>query len=439
MVEAARRAAWLTGRNRAIGNWAWTGRSTRRDFLNGVAVAAGTSRAAASIPAGSAEAVAAEPGPAGLLSARAHRHARQPSWLLRGRPPPCATATSSTAASDARRPASTTIWWSSAAASAASRPPTSIAQARPIARILILDNHDDFGGHAKRNEFHLDGKLQLLNGGTLEIDSPRPYSAVAAGTAEAPGVDPAALAEGLRQAGALQSLGLRHAVFFDQETFGADRLVAGTRRHLVGRQRPGRHAARRRKRVASRHRAHRRPADARLPAGPDARTRRRTASSRISYRDYLADVVKADPGAVAVLPEPHPWRVGRRHRRGLGAGLLGPSAFPGFQGLKLEPGPAPRMGYTAGRLRGRAAPTPSISRTGTRPSPGCWCATCPAALPGHDCRDVVTARADYGRLDRPGTPCASALQHRACAPATSATRPRRSDGVAVAYARGDEV
>src|SRR5450432_1349979 len=53
--------------------------------------------------------------------------------------------------------------------------------ARPGARILILDNHDDFGGHAKRNEFHLDGKLHLLNGGTLGIDSPRPYSAVAGG------------------------------------------------------------------------------------------------------------------------------------------------------------------------------------------------------------------------------------------------------------------
>ncbi len=37
--------------------------------------------------------------------------------------------------------------------------------ARPGARILILDNHDDFGGHAKRNEYHLDGKTHLLNGG----------------------------------------------------------------------------------------------------------------------------------------------------------------------------------------------------------------------------------------------------------------------------------
>jgi len=49
------------------------------------------------------------------------------------------------------------------------------------ARILVLDNHDDFGGHAKRNEFNLGGRLNLLNGGTLEIDSPRPYGPIAAG------------------------------------------------------------------------------------------------------------------------------------------------------------------------------------------------------------------------------------------------------------------
>lgn len=38
------------------------------------------------------------------------------------------------------------------------------AAAGPDARILILDNHDDFGGHAKRNEFEFDGKIQLITG-----------------------------------------------------------------------------------------------------------------------------------------------------------------------------------------------------------------------------------------------------------------------------------
>jgi spermidine dehydrogenase len=35
------------------------------------------------------------------------------------------------------------------------------ATAGPDLRILLLDNHDDFGGHAKRNEFDFNGNIQL--------------------------------------------------------------------------------------------------------------------------------------------------------------------------------------------------------------------------------------------------------------------------------------
>jgi spermidine dehydrogenase len=52
--------------------------------------------------------------------------------------------------------------------------------AGPSARILVLDNHDDFGGHAKRNEFTLDGRLVIGYGGSESIDSPNTqYSDVA--------------------------------------------------------------------------------------------------------------------------------------------------------------------------------------------------------------------------------------------------------------------
>ena len=47
------------------------------------------------------------------------------------------------------------------------------------ARVLILDNHDDFGGHAKRNEFHSGQRNMLGFGGTFSIESPAPYSPVA--------------------------------------------------------------------------------------------------------------------------------------------------------------------------------------------------------------------------------------------------------------------
>ena len=42
----------------------------------------------------------------------------------------------------------------------------------PTARILIIENHDDFGGHAKRNEFHQGGEMRLSWGGTMNLEYP---------------------------------------------------------------------------------------------------------------------------------------------------------------------------------------------------------------------------------------------------------------------------
>lgn len=47
----------------------------------------------------------------------------------------------------------------------------------PNSRILILDNHDDFGGHAKRNEFTVDGKTLIGYGGSQTLEAPGHYSA----------------------------------------------------------------------------------------------------------------------------------------------------------------------------------------------------------------------------------------------------------------------
>src|SRR5262249_16485065 len=57
------------------------------------------------------------------------------------------------------------------------------------ARILILDNHDDFGGHAKRNEFEIGGRMVLSYGGTQSIESPGRYSDVAKALLRDIGVD----------------------------------------------------------------------------------------------------------------------------------------------------------------------------------------------------------------------------------------------------------
>src|SRR3984885_10699331 len=95
----------------------------------------------------------------------------------------------------------------------------------PDARILVLENHDDFGGHAKRNEFSLHGHLELMNGGTLMIDSPRPYSAVADGLLKTLGIDPVGLSQKCTHSDFYSSLGLRRGIFLDKATFGADNVI----------------------------------------------------------------------------------------------------------------------------------------------------------------------------------------------------------------------
>jgi spermidine dehydrogenase len=57
------------------------------------------------------------------------------------------------------------------------------------ARILLLDNHDDFGGHAKRNEFHESGRMLLGVGGSVNLESPEDYSEVAKGLLDELGID----------------------------------------------------------------------------------------------------------------------------------------------------------------------------------------------------------------------------------------------------------
>ncbi|MBV8120543.1 MAG: NAD(P)-binding protein, partial [Alphaproteobacteria bacterium] len=304
------------------------------------------------------------------------------------------------------------------------------AKAGAGARILILDNHDDFGGHAKRNEFELAGKIQLINGGTLGIDSPRPYSSVAAGLLNALGVDPAALAARHADRGFYPSLGLGSAVFFDKETFGADRLVKGniSSAQFVE-QAPLSETARRDVR--------RLETDATdyLPGLPSSEKKARL--SRISYRDYLLDLVKVDRSVI-------PLYQARTHGEwGVGIDAVSaldvwPFGLPGFRGLNLDPGSAAHMGYTpAGYADGGSYKfhfpdgNASIARLLVR-------SVIPQAVPGNTVEDVVTARIDYGRLDR--TENATRIRLGSTALSVSASGPGDLPvAVEVIYSRMDRV
>jgi spermidine dehydrogenase len=59
----------------------------------------------------------------------------------------------------------------------------------PGARILVLDNHDDFGGHAKRNEFHYKGRMLLGLGGAQNLDMPDNYGLITKGVLNDLGID----------------------------------------------------------------------------------------------------------------------------------------------------------------------------------------------------------------------------------------------------------
>src|SRR5256885_680697 len=92
------------------------------------------------------------------------------------------------------------------------------------ARILILDNHDDFGGHAKRNEFRAGGRMVLSYGGTQSIESPGKYSGVEKGLLLEIGVKTERIYKAYDKK-LYSKMGT--AAIFDTETFGEDRLETG--------------------------------------------------------------------------------------------------------------------------------------------------------------------------------------------------------------------
>ena len=94
------------------------------------------------------------------------------------------------------------------------------------ARILILENHDDFGGHAKRNEFVIDNQTIIGYGGTMLIEAPSGYPARAKKLIRELGIETDRFYSYFDRK-LYNSLGLDNGTFFDKETFGADYLAVG--------------------------------------------------------------------------------------------------------------------------------------------------------------------------------------------------------------------
>lgn len=309
--------------------------------------------------------------------------------------------------------------------------------AKPNARILILDNHDDFGGHAKRNEFHLAGHLELLNGGTQLIDSPRPYSSVAAELLKHLGIEPVALAKSCDKPDIYK--GLAPATFFDKETFGADRLV-------VGRARGEEEGT-----ISWKEFLAKAPLSARTQADilrveegkvdyfPGLTSaQKKDKLSRMSYRDYLEKIAKVDAATLAFYQTitHDEWGIGIDAEPALDCWGFG---LPGFDGLNLEKGSIQRMGYTASGYEDNPdLPTfhfpdgnATIARLLVRD-------LVPKAIPGHTVEDVVTAKVNYAELNRASSPVVIRLSSIVVG-VRNIGDAKASRGVEVAYTRSGRV
>ena len=297
------------------------------------------------------------------------------------------------------------------------------------ARILILDNHDDFGGHAKRNEFRAGNRMVLSYGGTQSIESPGNYSAVAKPLIKEIGIETERFYKAYDRK-LYTKMGT--AAFFDKETFGEDRLITGMNatpwREFLAKA-PLSDVVK--QDIA---RVYMEKLD--YLAGL-SKEEKRAKLAKISYADYLTKFCKVHVEALPFFQTfPHDlYGVGIDAVPALGCFESGDDygsfTYPGFDGLgigeheKEEP-------YIFHFPDGNA----SIARLLVR-------SLIPSAMPGHSMEDVVTARADYSKLDVEDAPLRIRLnstvvhvQHSGAGDDATGSVPKTVD---IAYMRGKKL
>ncbi|MBW8485986.1 FAD-dependent oxidoreductase [Actinomadura parmotrematis] len=202
-------------------------------------------------------------------------------------------------------------------------------QAHPGARVLILDNHDDFGGHARRNEFQANGKLIIGYGGSQSIEAPSVWSPGAKKLLADLGIQPKKF-ETYYDQKFNDRWKLNNAEFFTAEMFGRDHLAvmdgdtqtaatlknsplspAGQAKFLELQDNPGDY----------------------LPGLSDAQKKARLVD--LTYREYMRDVARM-PNEVLEYMQTYTsdeWGFGANAFGAIDAWAL---EYPGFDGLKLD-------------------------------------------------------------------------------------------------------
>jgi spermidine dehydrogenase len=250
-------------------------------------------------------------------------------------------------------------------------------EAEPDARILILDNHDDFGGHAKRNEFWHGDRMLLSHGGTINIEDFNAYGEPAQRLIRSLGIDTDRYAEFADQ-NLYRSLGLRRGVFFAEETYGTDQLLegpgeSGWREFLA--KTPLLKTAR--EDIA---RLHESTVDYMAGLSPE---QKRDRLRHMSYQEFLIDFAAIRPESLPFLQNDSYWAIGID---ALPAWVAAWGGAPGTTGLGFKNRPEKRRYF---RFPDGNA---SIARLLVR-------SMIPAVAPGTTMEDVVAARFEYNRLD----------------------------------------
>jgi spermidine dehydrogenase len=295
-------------------------------------------------------------------------------------------------------------------------------------RILILDNHDDFGGHAKRNEFQAGKRLLLGYGGTQSIEAPGNYSKQSIGLLKELGIE----VERFQKYYDQKFFGSEHlseAVFFNKETFGADRLVRQKGLHYFGldfelenvSEMPIADAARNdllRLQQAS--------VDYMPELTPEQTQAKLT---KTSYKDFLLQYVKVHPDVVKVFQtSTHDlYCVGID---AVSARDCAREGFPGFKGIRLPKSHEENEELDEPYIYHFPDGNASIARMLVR-------SLVPGVLPGDTMEDVVTARANYARLDDASSPIRIRLNSTAVK-VTHVGDPASAKEVAVTYVRGGQ-
>jgi spermidine dehydrogenase len=271
----------------------------------------------------------------------------------------------------------------------------------PSARILILDNHDDFGGHAKRNEFTFERRLILGYGGSQSLQSPKTlYSSTAKNLLHELDVDVARF-ETAFERDLYPSLGLSPGIFFAREAFGRDVLVSGD---IIARSEDELARTRNRGKPlatvvgdfpildSSKSQLLALYDEARDPLAGKSTAEKLLLLKRTSYRDYLIKICGCSEEVANCF-----------QGRTLGFFGLGcdavPAAdvrafgYPGFAGLKLPAEVHPEWSepYIYHFPDGNASLVRLLVRK-----------LLPEIAPGHTMDDVVLARFDYDKLDHKG-------------------------------------